>query len=110
MHIDEEYHIFKGVTKVVDLCAAPGSWSQVLSMKLFNPQDPESSSRIVAVDLQEMAPIPGVISIIGDITSQSTAEEIVKHFDGELAELVICDGGEPCWSHSSIITIHSFTH
>ena len=34
MQIDEEFHIFKGVKKVVDLCAAPGSWSQVLSKKL----------------------------------------------------------------------------
>ena len=34
MQIDEEFHIFKGVKKVVDLCAAPGSWSQVLAKKL----------------------------------------------------------------------------
>ena len=29
IQIDEEYKIFEGVQKVVDLCAAPGSWSQV---------------------------------------------------------------------------------
>jgi tRNA (cytidine32/guanosine34-2'-O)-methyltransferase len=26
MQIDDEYNIFEGVSKVVDLCAAPGSW------------------------------------------------------------------------------------
>jgi tRNA (cytidine32/guanosine34-2'-O)-methyltransferase len=34
MQIDEDFQIFTGVKKVVDLCAAPGSWSQVLSKKL----------------------------------------------------------------------------
>jgi tRNA (cytidine32/guanosine34-2'-O)-methyltransferase len=34
LQIDEEHDIFNGVTRVVDLCAAPGSWSQVLS-KVF---------------------------------------------------------------------------
>lgn len=48
--------------------------------------------RVVSVDLQEMAPIPGVACIVGDITSQVTAESIISHFRGDLADLVICDG------------------
>ena len=39
-----------------------------------------------------MAPLPGVIQIQGDITKKSTAELITSHFDGEKADLVICDG------------------
>lgn len=38
------------------------------------------------------APLPGVIQIQGDITKRSTAEEIINHFEGELADLVVCDG------------------
>ena len=34
MQINDEFNIFQGVKRVVDLCAAPGSWSQVLSKKL----------------------------------------------------------------------------
>ncbi len=34
MQINDEFNIFDGVKRVVDLCAAPGSWSQVLSKKL----------------------------------------------------------------------------
>ena len=34
MQINDEFQIFKDVKRVVDLCAAPGSWSQVLSKKL----------------------------------------------------------------------------
>lgn len=60
-----------GVTRAVDLCAAPGSWSQVLSSRLYlNQQDEVLRKRIkiVAVDLQPMSPLSGVIQLKGDIT------------------------------------------
>lgn len=90
LQINEEFQLFNGVKKVVDLCAAPGSWSQVLSRKLREKEKDEA--KIVAVDLQAMAPIPGVIQIQGDITKVSTAHEIISHFEGDQADLVVCDG------------------
>lgn len=93
LQIDDEYNLFDGVSRVVDLCAAPGSWSQVLASKLGSSDNTsDSAPRIVSVDLQEMAPIPGVLSIVGDITSQSTANQIINYFQGDLADLVVCDG------------------
>jgi len=83
LQVDEELDIFSGVQRAVDLCAAPGSWSQVLSKKLkeqYNGKGPEP--KIVSVDLQEMAPIPGVISFKGDITAMETVEKILGHFEG----------------------------
>jgi len=88
LQIDERFNIFEGVNKVVDLCAAPGSWSQVLSRKLKE----KDGAKIVAVDLQPMSPIEGVICLQGDITSKDTADEIISHFDGQKADLVVCDG------------------
>lgn len=90
LQIDETYNIFRGVKRAVDLCAAPGSWSQVLSKKLDAAND--NDKKIVAVDLQAMAPLPGVIQIQGDITQRSTAEKIMEHFQGEKADIVVCDG------------------
>lgn len=111
--------MFLDVTKVVDLCAAPGSWSQVLSRKLYLNESigkdctfntvfnhstaskktqtdqkptPNKDVKIVAVDLQPMAHLPGVIQIQGDITKLSTAQEIIGHFQGDKADLVVCDG------------------
>lgn len=49
-----------GVKRVVDLCAAPGSWSQVLSKKLYEPSPNPDDVKIIAVDLQAMAPLPGL--------------------------------------------------
>lgn len=82
----------KGVTRAVDLCAAPGSWSQVLSKKLYENQANSDDVRIVAVDLQAMAPLPGVMQLQGDITKISTADAIIQFFNDEKAQLVICDG------------------
>ncbi|XP_044050034.1 putative tRNA (cytidine(32)/guanosine(34)-2'-O)-methyltransferase isoform X2 [Siniperca chuatsi] len=88
----------KGVNRAVDLCAAPGSWSQVLSRKLRvlgekgEKGEGGEEVKIVAVDLQAMAPLPGVTQIQGDITKVSTAQEIIRHFEGQPADLVVCDG------------------
>jgi len=93
LQINDEFDLFTGVKRVVDLCAAPGSWSQVLSRKLIEERGGNADDvKIVAVDLQAMASLPGVIQIQGDITKVSTAEEIIQHFEGEPADLVVCDG------------------
>lgn len=120
MHIDDAFHIFRGkkciyffqmfsnsnsflkiltdVRRAVDLCAAPGSWSQVLSRKLFDcclTDDEKMAVKIIAVDLQAMAPIRGVVQLQGDITKESTAKDIIAHFDSDSdqkAQLVVCDG------------------
>lgn len=95
MQIDDTFNIFEGVTRVVDLCAAPGSWSQVVSKRIYLKEQSEeerSKVKIVAVDLQPMSPLPGVIELQGDITELSTAKAIIDQFDGAKAELVICDG------------------
>jgi tRNA (cytidine32/guanosine34-2'-O)-methyltransferase len=39
-----------------------------------------------------MAPIEGVIQLQGDITSEATAREVIEQFQGQHADLIICDG------------------
>jgi tRNA (cytidine32/guanosine34-2'-O)-methyltransferase len=95
MHIDDMFGILTGVRRVIDLCAAPGSWSQVLSRRLYVPAVESGAKdlpKIVAIDLQPMAPIEGVTLLQGDITSRATAERVISHFDGNQADLVISDG------------------
>jgi len=96
LQIDSEFDLFGvkhdfnlKVERAVDLCAAPGSWSQVLAEKLGSSNNEE---RIIAVDLQPIAPIPGIFMIQGDITSLDTALMIINKFKGNRAELVVCDG------------------
>lgn len=106
MQLDDEFDLFRDCNRAVDLCAAPGSWSQVLAMKLSEGgalDDPPMTHaqgesldayphRLVAVDLQEMAPIRGVKVVKGDITSKETAMEVIACLGDEKAQLVVCDG------------------
>lgn len=86
--IHSNFNILSSSSKFLDLCAAPGSWSQML--RLLTKSNP--NSKIVSVDIQDIVPIEGVNIIKGDITSQSTIEEILKHFNNEKVDVVIFDG------------------
>jgi tRNA (cytidine32/guanosine34-2'-O)-methyltransferase len=61
-------------------------------INLFYPINIFSGSKIVSVDLQTMAPIEGVTILKGDITDANTACQIIQYFEGEKANLVVCDG------------------
>eukprot|EP00035_Acanthoeca_spectabilis_P025362 m.458083 g.458083 ORF g.458083 m.458083 type:complete len:339 (-) comp21420_c0_seq1:112-1128(-) len=91
LQLDEEFNFIAKTKNVLDLCAAPGSWSQVLSRQLGTAENPDDA-KVVAIDLQAMAPIPGVTIMQGDITKESTAKAVTAHFDGGKADLVVCDG------------------
>ena len=69
-----------------------------------NKDEPE---KIIAVDLQPMAPIPGVFTLQGDITSLSTAQTIISHFQGNRAELVVCDGAPDVTGTCTEMYIHT---
>lgn len=63
-----------------------------MSKKLWEPSNNRDEVKIIAVDLQPIAFIPGVINLQGDITKLETAESIISHFGDKKAQLVICDG------------------
>ena len=159
IQIDEQFDLFSNqdpaqCTRVVDLCAAPGSWSQVLSRTLIKGESfgrrawaermtrlarakeqlksmppggsvyahtsfeisdsdddvskqlkPRGDVKIVAIDLQPMAPLPGVIQLKADITSEGTVALLLKALDPDFevgadllssnthrVDLVISDG------------------
>ena len=72
----------------VDLCAAPGSWTQML--RILTKSNPKA--KIVSVDIQHIVPIEGVTIIKGDITRQDTIEKILANFDQNKVDVIIFDG------------------
>jgi len=75
LQLDEEFDLFSGVTRAVDLCAAPGSWSQVLARRCAANAARANDVKIVAIDLQEMAPVrPPVGSAAAVLVSRSFAQ------------------------------------
>ena len=81
--IDEKFKIFKQVNSLVDLGAAPGSWSQYASKKI-------KSEKILSIDLIKFEKIKNSKQIIGDFTDENCKEEIKKYFDTKI-DLVISD-------------------
>ncbi|KAL9127558.1 MAG: hypothetical protein Q9217_003600 [Psora testacea] len=146
LHLDETFNLFgPEVTRVVDLCAAPGSWSQVLSRVLIKGEclgrraweakirreskaiyagleeleerlegldlededdeglRPRKDVKIVAVDLQPIAPLEGITTLVCDITHPSAVPRILHALDPDThnpassigshpVDLVISDG------------------
>ncbi|KAH7346460.1 uridine-2'-O--methyltransferase TRM7 [Rhexocercosporidium sp. MPI-PUGE-AT-0058] len=129
LQLDEEFDLFAGVTRVVDLCAAPGSWSQVLSRVLIKGEKfgrtawedrqekirqvllestgkeptvdeikqreieaeksnadvtefkPRKDVKIVAIDLQPMSPLEGIVTLRADITHPATVPLLLRALD-----------------------------
>ena len=70
--IDEKFKIFKGGMSVVDIGAAPGSWSQYVAKVV-------KSGKIISIDLKEMENIENTLQIQGDFSSVDTQDQIKKY-------------------------------
>jgi len=70
--IDEKFRIFKGGMSVVDIGAAPGSWSQYVAKVVKN-------GKIISIDLKEMENIENTLQIQGDFTSIDTQDQIKEY-------------------------------
>ena len=83
MEIDDKFNIFKGGLSVIDIGAAPGSWSQYVAKT-------SKSGRLVSIDLKEMEPIGNTVQICGDFTEQEIQDEIKKHINNKV-DVVMSD-------------------
>ena len=83
--IAERDKLLKPGMTVVDLGAAPGGWSQVAA-KAVGP-----TGRVIAVDILEMAQVPGVTVIRGDFQDPETLEAVERTLEGRPVDLVISD-------------------
>ena len=83
IEIDEKFKIFKGGMCVVDIGAAPGSWSQYVSKVV-------KSGKIISLDLKEMEQIKNTIQIKGDLTDISIQNQI-KEYLNKKSDVVMSD-------------------
>ena len=81
--INDKFKIIKNNILVVDLGAAPGSWSQYISRNFKN-------SKIISIDLKDIEPIKNVTHIIGDFTDENEKLKIQNYF-GKKLDLIISD-------------------
>ena len=83
IEIDEKYKIFKGGLTVIDIGAAPGSWSQYAEKTAKN-------GKLISIDLKKMEPIGSSIQIQGDFTEENIQKEIKKNTTSK-ADVVMSD-------------------
>ena len=81
--IDEKFKIFKGGMSVVDIGAAPGSWSQYVAKVV-------KSGKIISIDLKEMEKIENTLQIQGDFTLVDTQDQI-KDYLKKKPDVVMSD-------------------
>lgn len=85
MEIDDRDKLIRPGEAVVDLGAAPGGWSQVAAERL------KGRGRVIALDLLEMAHIPGVDFFQGDFREEAILAKLEEKLAGERVGLVLSD-------------------
>ena len=95
IEIDDRHRLLKPGARVVDLGAAPGSWSQVAAQRVGAGQ---GSGRVLAVDLLAMAPIPGVEFLRLDFLD-ADAPDVIKSVLGGAADVVLSDMAQNAIGH-----------
>ncbi|KAK4157073.1 FtsJ-like methyltransferase-domain-containing protein [Chaetomidium leptoderma] len=114
LQLDEEFNLFENVTRVVDLCAAPGSWSQVLSRVLIKGekfgrcawQDREAKFRqhMLNVVPSDGAPEQGKTAVEADV---SVKEDLKPRRDVKIVSIDL----QPISPLPGIITLRAdITH
>ena len=84
IEIDEKFKIFKGGMSVIDIGAAPGSWSQYVSKTVKN-------GRIISIDLKDMDNIKNTIKIKGDFNEHDVQMKIKSNLNNKKPDVIMSD-------------------
>ena len=99
IEIDEKFKIFKNGISVIDLGAAPGSWSQYLSKKIKN-------GKIVSIDLKKMEAIENITQILGDFIEEKNKSKIKDFFKSNV-DVVLSDMSVNTTGNKNIDSVHT---
>ncbi len=92
IEIDDKHHLLKPGARVVDLGAAPGGWSQVAAERVRSAAVPrQNAGQVVAIDLLEMEPIPGVEFIHLDFMDEAAPARLRGMLREGRADIVLSD-------------------
>lgn len=88
--IDDRDRLLQPGATVVELGAAPGSWTQVVRERLRGA-DGRMRGRIVALDLLPMDPLPEVEFLVGDLREPEVAAKLAAALGGAKVDVVLSD-------------------
>ncbi len=84
IEIDEKFKIFKGGMSVIDIGAAPGSWSQYVSKTVKN-------GKLISIDLKDMENIKNTIQIKGDFNEHDVQMKIKSNLNNKEPDVIMSD-------------------
>ena len=84
IEIDKKFKIFKGGMSVIDIGAAPGSWSQYVVNTIKN-------IKLISIDLKDMASIKNTIQIKGDFNEHDVKMKIKSNLNNKAPDVIMSD-------------------
>jgi 23S rRNA (uridine2552-2'-O)-methyltransferase len=90
IEIDDKDRLLRPGMTVIDLGAAPGSWTQVVRKRLAGA-DGRLRGRIIALDMLPLDPVDDVVFIQGDFREQEVADQLGAALGGAKADLILSD-------------------
>jgi 23S rRNA (uridine2552-2'-O)-methyltransferase len=88
IEIDDRHRLLKTGGVVIDLGAAPGGWCQVAAARVKAAQ---GNGKIIAADLTDIEPVPGVTFMQVDVTDADAGQTIRDALGGARADVVLSD-------------------
>jgi 23S rRNA (uridine2552-2'-O)-methyltransferase len=85
LELQDKYRLIRPGMTVVDLGAAPGGWCQVAQPSVG------PGGKVIALDILDMEPLPGVEFILGDFTEEEPLLRLEQALGGKRADLVMSD-------------------
>ena len=96
IELDDRFHILKPGARVLDLGAAPGSWTQVAAERVKAGRP--GGGRVLAVDSAEMEPVPGATVLRLDVLGADAPAVLAKALDGSV-DALLSDMAAPATGH-----------
>ncbi|HUD24441.1 MAG TPA: RlmE family RNA methyltransferase [Burkholderiaceae bacterium] len=90
IEIDDRDRLIRAPATVVDLGAAPGSWSQVIVQRLSDKSG-HLRGRVIALDLLRIEALAGIEAIEGDFREQAVERRLAEALGGRPADLIVSD-------------------
>lgn len=95
LEINDKHQILKGARRIIDLGAAPGSWSQIAAKVTDSTED---DIRVAAIDFLELEPLPGVKILQLDFLDPSAPAMLIEAVGGA-PDVVLSDMAAPTTGH-----------